>query len=486
MTIPSTIRVPLFYAEMDNSMAGTCQQAYRALLIGQSLKLAEYNAPRLTPSESQAIDLYGEGSMLAEMVKAYRRNDSFMEIWTLPLADADAGVAATGTITFTGPAQETGVLYLYIAGKRVTATVVNADTAETIASAVTLAINSYTGLPVTAEASDAAVTLTCKWKGATGNDIDLRLNYLGETGGEKTPAGLTVNIVGMAGGALNPEVLEGLANLGDMEFDYIALPYSDAANLNQAQEFMDDNTGRWSWSQQLYGHVFVSIRAGVAQAQTVGATRNDQHCSILPYNGSPTPPWEVTAFLAAQCGQSLSNDPAQPVQFLTLTGMQAPDVADRFILTERNTLLYNGMSTFNVVSGICQTERIITTYQKNAAGTADNSYLDVETMATSAYVLRSMRQRITSRYGRHKLADDSAILGPGQKVVQPKTIKAELIALYAELEYAGIVENGALFAQHLIVERDANDPNRINVLFPADYVNQLCVFAVINQFRLNY
>ena len=54
------------------------------------------------------------------------------------------------------------------------------------------------------------------------------------------------------------------------------------------------------------------------------------------------------------------------------------------------------------------------------------------------------------------------------------------------MERAGIVENYDLFKQYLKVERDATNPNRINTLFPPDYVNQLRVFAVVNQFRLQY
>ncbi len=48
------------------------------------------------------------------------------------------------------------------------------------------------------------------------------------------------------------------------------------------------------------------------------------------------------------------------------------------------------------------------------------------------------------------------------------------------------MENFDLFQKHLIVERNQNDPNRLDVLFPPDYVNQLRVFAVLNQFRLQY
>ncbi|EPA3132951.1 phage tail sheath C-terminal domain-containing protein, partial [Yersinia enterocolitica] len=68
----------------------------------------------------------------------------------------------------------------------------------------------------------------------------------------------------------------------------------------------------------------------------------------------------------------------------------------------------------------------------------------------------------------------------------PNVIKGEMLSVYRQLERAGIVENFELFKQYLIVERNADNPNRLDVLFPPDYVNQLRVFAVLNQFRLQY
>ena len=131
-------------------------------------------------------------------------------------------------------------------------------------------------------------------------------------------------------------------------------------------------------------------------------------------------------------------------------------------------------------------QRSITTYQKNAFGQADNSYLDSETLHQSAYIVRRLQSVITSKYGRHKLAADGTRFGAGQPIVTPSTIRGELIAQYAKLELEGHVENAELFAEHLVVERDARDPNRINVLFPPDYINGLRVFALLNQFRLQY
>ena len=52
-------------------------------------------------------------------------------------------------------------------------------------------------------------------------------------------------------------------------------------------------------------------------------------------------------------------------------------------------------------------------------------------------------------------------------------IKSEIIAMYSRLETEGIVENAEAFAENLIVERNASDPNRVDVLLPPDLVNQL-------------
>lgn len=484
--IPSNIRVPLFYAELDNSMAGTYQQTYRALLVGHSLTGTDANLPKLVTSEGAMLALAGEGSMLAAMYRAYRKNDTFTEVWALPITEDAAGVAATGTITVAGSALATGVLSIYIAGKLASVNVSTGDTAAAIAAEIVTVINADNSLPVTASVSAEKVTLTANWKGLTGNDIDLKLNYLGETGGEQTPTGVSLTFGAMSGGLLSPSIEDALANLGDDEFDYIALGFSDTKSLNVFQEFMNETAGRWAWNQQIYGHGFTAVRATVAEAQTLGSTRNDQHMSIMAYYGSPTSPWDVAAILTAQAAKSLSNDPARPLQTLPLTGMLAPDISDRFTLTERNTLLWNGISTFTVVSGQCQIERVITTYQKNAYGVVDNSYLDVMTLFTNAYIIRYIRQRITQKYGRHKLANDGTRFGSGQAIVTPGVLRAELVAAYTALETAGLVENITEFEENLIVERNADDPNRVDVVFPPDIVNPFTVFAMLNQFRLNY
>jgi phage tail sheath gpL-like len=169
-----------------------------------------------------------------------------------------------------------------------------------------------------------------------------------------------------------------------------------------------------------------------------------------------------------------------------LTGLLAPRAGKKFIWTERNSLLGFGIATSMVVSGVLQVERAVTTYQKNSFAQADPSYFDSETLHTSAYVIRYLRSAITQKYPRHKLANDGTRFGAGNAVVTPAVLRGELLAAYDQLEFLGIVENKDAFNAALIVERDTINPNRVNILFPPDYQNQLRVLGVLMQFRLNY
>ena len=177
---------------------------------------------------------------------------------------------------------------------------------------------------------------------------------------------------------------------------------------------------------------------------------------------------------------------ARPTQTTPLTGILAPRAGKRFLLTERQSLLNYGIATSFVSGGLLRIERAITTYQKNSWNQADPSYLDSETMHQLTEITRRLRYAITQKYPRHKLANDGTRFAAGQAIVTPSVIRGELLAEYAAMEEIGLVENAKAFAKYLIVERDSNNPNRVNVLLPADLVNQLRIFALLNQFRLQY
>lgn len=484
--IPSDLRVPLFYAEMDNSQANSGSTQLRRLIIAPANEGSPVEQVLiLSGQESEVRALAGSGSPLATAYSTWRANDPVGEVWILPVKLA-VGTQATGKITVTGPATEAGVLALYVAGERVQITIASGMTAVEVASAVALAING-SQLPVTATAAETVVNLKATFKGELGNDISLVLNLRGSAGGERTPAGLLVVLTQMASGAGVPDMALLLADVGDAEFEFIFNPFSDTGSLDAMRDWMNDLSGRWAWSKKLYGHVYSGRRGTLGEHVAFGRARNDQHMTIHGFEvGVADPVWKVAASYAARQAVFISADPARPTQTGPMVGVTPAPEGRRFMLTERQSLLWAGVATSYVGGEYVRIERAVTTYQRNAYGQPDDSYLDSETMHQSAFVMRYLESRITSKYGRHKLADDGTKFGQGNATVTPSVIRGELIAAYADLEEMGLVENMKAFMEHLIVERDKLNPTRLNVLFPPDYINQLRVFALLNQFRLQY
>lgn len=483
--LPPNVRVPLFYAEVDPSRAATYQADQRALLIGQMLSTGTATAevPVLVTRPEQAAQLFGAGSMLHHMMLTYRLNDSFGEVWALPLADDGAGQAATGGFVVAGTATAAGTLERSIGGRSYRVPVQVGDAAADIAADFAAAVAADAAAHVTASANAGTVTLTARHKGTLANG----LATVAPPPPGVDPAGLAITEATLANGTADPSIATGLAALGDEEFDYVALPYTDTVNLDLVATEWGDATGRWSWARQIYGHVFSARYGTVGQLASFGNARNDPHVSVLGLPPIPTPVWQTAAALTAVAARHLRVDPARPLQSLTLEGVIAPGPAASFILTERQTLAFDGIAIAGRTrDGRVRLDRVVTTYQLNAWDDPDPSYLDVTTLATLTLILRRLRQRITSRFPRHKLASDGTAFGAGQAIVTPSIARGEILAEYEALLTLGLVENIDAFDAALIVERNADDPNRLDVLFPPDLVNQLRVFAVLAQFRLQY
>ncbi|HGS7549232.1 TPA: phage tail protein, partial [Klebsiella quasipneumoniae subsp. similipneumoniae] len=50
--------------------------------------------------------------------------------------------------------------------------------------------------------------------------------------------------------------------------------------------------------------------------------------------------------------------------------------------------------------------------------------------------------------------------------------------------FNGYAQDAEAFAKNIIVEQNASNPNRVDVLWPGTLINQLRIFALLNQFRL--
>ena len=494
--IPADWRLPLYWVEVDPSKAGLWTINQPALLVGIKMTdgVAMPNVAIPVGTQAQADRQFGEGSHLSNMFRAFFANNFANEVWGLPVAEPIGGTAATGTITVTLDAggHEAGTIDLYIAGQHVPVNIGATDTVTAIHTAISAAINNDFDLPVTAVASATVVTLTCNWTGASGNDIAMGDSYFGRLGSQELPVGVSVayGSLGMLSGGVGVPVFDtAISNLGERIFEYVAMPFTDSTSLLAWEtEYGFSDTGRWGWMRQLFGHIFSAKRADYASMILFGETRNQAVTSIMGVElASPTPVYEWVAAYTAKAQRALTNDPARPLQTLELTGVLPAPLHERFNRPELNTMAGSGIATQETdANSVPMILRETTTYQLNLYGQGDDAYELVTTLATLARLLRNQKQAITSAFPRHKLADDGTRFGPGQAIVTPSLIKAELVSEYRIDMFNGLVENIAAFKANLLVERDPNNPNRVNVLYPPDLINQLRVFAVLAQFRLQF
>ncbi|EBU8551964.1 phage tail protein [Salmonella enterica subsp. enterica serovar Telelkebir] len=488
--IPDDIRVPLVYMEIDNSQAldSAPDQVRKILVIGQ--QLATGTATPLTQnritSDSAADNLYGKGSQLAAMLKSIRKINTYTECWAMGIAELSAGNAAGAFIELTrDPATAAGTLALLVNGVSVQVGVKAGDTAETVAGAVADAINALPDTQVVAAynpGESLTTKLTAPWGGALGNDMDVRLNYYT---GEQTPAGLTVTCSAFSGGTGTPDISAVVAAMGDEWFTDIVFPFNDAQSLNTIRDELLD---RWGPLKMMEAQLWTAYRGTHAATGTFGETRNDWLISCMGTNLAPQPTWMWAASYGALAAYYLAIDPARPLQTLVMTGILPPDKSVRWDMPERNLLLHDGIATHsvNASDSVC-VEREITMYRVNSYGDADTSYLDVTSPATLGRIRYIIKNRFTTRYPRHKLADDDVLdsLEPGQPVMTPKICRNELLDIaQTELVPPGLVENFDDYKDTLEVQRDSSDKNRLNFVCHPNLVNQLRVLAGLIQFKL--
>ena len=484
-SIPANIRVPMFYAELDNSAAQGGSSLPRTLMIGQwrsAVGTAVANIPVMVRSDAEARTYFGEGSQLANMCIKARLNDPFGELWAIPITDDPGGTAAAGLIKFATNAATAGTWSVYIGGKRAQIAVTVGETPADQATALIAAINLVDDVEVVATAGGAGeCVITSLHKGTLGNYINTRLNYLGAMSGEIPPTGTTCTITQLVGGLVAPALTTAIANMGDVPFDFIGLGNADSVSQAAIVAQLNDTAGRWSPLRKIYGHAFSTSDAAVGSLSTLGNALNSQHLTLWGTYLCPNTPWEITGAGVGQVAKSIKVNPARPLWTLPLEGILPPAESVRMTTSEQNTLLYDGVSPFYVAGGYMRFTDVITTYQVNTSGVADDSYLAVTTMTKLQWILRDSESRITSKYGRHNLANDGTRFGAGLAIVTPSVLRGELVSAYRDYEFQGLVEDVTDFVAHLIVER--NGANRVDVLYPPYLIGQLKIFAMLAQFR---
>lgn len=506
--IPTTIRTPGAYTEVDSSRAlkGLVQNPHRVLIIGErniTGATIEPNILTAITNDSLADGYFGVGSQLALMCNKFKENNENTELYAVVISAQHAGPkAASCAIRFNEAldggvgsnlaASVSGTWYLMINGEPCTLVISKDDTAAQVATELVSVINSIDTLPCVAAVSDGGsagtVMINCKYTGVAGNQIDVRDNYYP---GQVIPSCFSGSPGMYSQSALSFAEGVGAINLastwgviGDEQFHYIIQPAASAAEMTLLDTELAD---RFLPLNDLQGHGFAGMRDTHTNLGTRGNATNSPHITIMGANESPQLPEQWAAAVGAVAAWNLNIDPARPLHFLKLKGIMAPEIEYRFSRDERDILLYDGIATHIVDSGDnVLIERCITTYTQTALGVIDPTFLDIQTVATLGEIRAQYKARMAKIFllPRFKLADDTFPVQPGSKVATPSIIKGEIISLFSLLRDAGLIENLDEFIENLVVERDTTDSNRVNTLLPCDLINQFRILATNLQFIL--
>lgn len=468
---------------------GLLPMPVRNLIIAPKLPEGRLEAGKIveiTRGESAQV-YFGRGSIGAAMATTFRKANKSQPLYIMALDDAADGVAAEGSIAFSGSVTNSTSLRFLVAGNEVRFNAPAGASGDLLANRLATAINENLDLPVTATTAGATVKTICRHKGEIGNDIDLRVYDKAQP----LPIGLAVNITPMAGGSGNPALQAALDQITNSWYTTIVQPFSDASNITAFATFLQE---QFLATQKMDAIGFTFKSGSYADLSAFGALTNCAQLVCSGVDGSPTPSWVMAASAGAVAAFHLANDPSRQLKSLVLPSVIAPDEHDQFIDVEKDNLLRRGITTLNCLpDGAVTFSRVISTYKTNNLGIDDRAWLDIMTTATMTRIRYDFSSYLGLLYPRAKLASDespalSAIAfdtegNLSNAIVTPRIMAAVWAGrcrLYANNTWIVNVEKTVKQSSFHIAE---NDKNRLEAKMVIDIVGNLMVFAGALEFK---
>lgn len=405
--------------------------------------------------------LFGADSMIATMVRNFRKYNLVSQINAIPLDDNGSGADATGTVTFGGTtASENGNILIHVGSEdRIyNVPVAISDTPTAVGDAFAALVTADTSALVDAVNVTGTVTLTAVNAGTVGNSIGIQFSG--------TVAGITTTIVAMASGATDP-VMTGIAALIVNRTD-IVMPHEygiDTFVTLLDTRFNSDNIA-------LDGRLITAITDTKANLVVVLDAENSQSLVIfgdkpvakatktgsaifeMPYNKSSqfqgirtlrletNPQQTITDFVTTtsskdqRSGTHTNSLPYHNTPFAQLPviplgeGFADDEILD--IYTAGGSLQGNNRADNTIITG-----RVKTTYKTNAQGLNDSTYEFLNFVDTSTAAREFILNNLAADYGQKRLTLGQGVAG--FDFATTGGVKADMISYFTILSGDGFV-----------------------------------------------
>ncbi|MES1977555.1 MAG: phage tail protein [Pseudomonadota bacterium] len=481
--------LPGVAAKIDFSRAirGLRGMPRRLLLITHKLAAgnAAVNTIMTVTTDPDAVALFGEGSLALIMWRAAKANaDRGLPIDVICIAEGNAAGKAASIVVITtagGTLGVSGEFMFYIGSQRIAFGLVAADTPTTIAAKLAAAISAVPKLPVTAatNANAGEVVVTCKWGGATGNDISLVTQFYPD---DHLPVGLTVTIPAMAGGNVAPDVTPVITKMLGYRATEIVNPFTDSTNMGLLENEM---AVRWLANNMRDGAIVVGFRGTEGAITTHLASRNSPHVHTMATTKDLTSPFETAAMAAACIESGCAIDPALPPIDL-LVGYVGPKQGDDFTDDQKGNLLALGGSPLQIdQDGTGRLLRMVTNYTQTSGGAADRSMANLMWIKTMSYYRWFVCTEFLTKYRGYKLAQYITDPIPGQKIMTPQLGEEIMLGIYKVFTDVALMQNTPYYQETLVVEVDGpNEKLKIldePVIVTQHYQTEITSYPVAGQ-----
>lgn len=499
MTIPLAVapatKTPGLYLVVDllGDPANPGSDVLRALLIcpkGSAGNLTNNTEVRQLFGPDDAATAFGSGTWGHLAAKRFFKQNPLGQLYAISPTPS-AGVAATGTQTFTGPATQNSVIRLRVHGRVIDVAWNNGESATTFVTRAVAAIAALSAdLALTAAANSGSIDYTAKAAGLWGNDILINASILSGGGG----IAITANPASLSAGTLEPDFTTALSTVSTQEFRRIigVLSNADAtssAGTSNAARIAAHIDARETGNQALLQVGVVGHTGSIANVQTGAIARNNeafeyvfgQNFEDLPGELAAAEAGDALKWIAIRANYNRINNK------LDLYGPRDV-VAEKLTEAETESLLSNGVTPLDVqlLTGELFVVRPITTHSVNGSS-PDYRALDLSDTDGMFTVAQDLRSALPIEFANTSITPD---LPAGQNrlpagVTERKDIQAFVESRLSRWVDLGVVQgdklDASITAGELIVQINATDPSQVDIFLPLAIVKPLAKLGVVAQ-----
>lgn len=463
MVAGSVIYQPEVNVSILEAQQPVANAAQRVLLVGQTAGGSATNGQwvRDIGNANEEVALFGRDSMLAEMVRTFKRYAPQVSLDAIALTDHASGVARIVTITITGTSSAAGTIILRVGSSRrvFTVSIPSGSAAATVCGLLADALNADPELPFTASVVTTTLTLTAVNDGTVANGLAVELSG--------AVVGLTIGSVTQAiPGSQDPTLSNVFDVIGSTRYQGIAWPYSAATE--ELTELLD---ARWNANGIVndgVGFSAVSDTLGNIVTLLINAEKNslslvmicDEQQAEAGYLGPATgePPYVLAAAAVAIRAARLT-DGASISRFVASSGaLDQRGGTHTASLPYHNTLLPElsvprngrgwtdleiaqlvalGGTVFgqNVAGSGLIFGSVVTTYLTNGAGVPDVTWHFLNQVDTFSAVREYFQSNLRATFAQSRLTLGEAIVG--YDMANEEVIRGVMKRLYSNLSRRG-------------------------------------------------